>query len=325
MRGLLFSLLLVFLALPFGPLPLIAFTAIASALVFLDSKDRRVFLSIAIASLSLLFLPLGLLAILPLLLFSREEPFMQFVALIAAIALGFILFPIIYLFLEAPPWEAPSGMYDALITSIVAATLATLLGLLFSLPLGYLLARRDFPGKSLVESIVDVPIVIPHTVAGIILLLVFGTSGILGAPLEQIGLRFYYALPGIVIAMLFVSIPFLINQVKEGVAKVDERYELVAMSLGASRTRAFFSVVLPQIRGNVVSGSINAWARAMSEFGAVIMIAFYPMIAPTYIYFLFANYGLKAALPATSFLLAVTLAIFVVLRIISGRMKNAGD
>jgi molybdate/tungstate transport system permease protein len=207
----------------------------------------------------------------------------------------------------------------------VAATSATLIGIFLALPLSYILARREFPGKGFVEGAVDLPIVIPHTVAGIVLLLVFGSSGIIGAPLEDIGIRFYYALPGIILAMLFVSVPFMINQLREGIEKVDERYELVAMSLGASRTRAFLTVTLPLIKRNILAGSINSWARAMSEFGAVIMIAFYPMIAPTYIYFLFTNYGLNAALPATSFILLVTLLIFIVLRAIFGRYRDAGN
>lgn len=325
MRYLFLSIFLTIIALPFGPLPLMIAVSIASGLQFAESRDYRVLSSLIFGLLSFLYLPLGILALIPMLLFSREEPFMQVVVFLAAVALGFIAFPVVYLFVMAPPWNSPTGMYDALLTSMVASTVATLVGVALSLPLGYVLARRDFPGKEVVEGIVDLPIVIPHTVAGIILLLVFGTSGIIGEPLEEIGIRFYYALPGIVIAMLFVSIPFLINQVREGVEKVDERYEFVAMSLGASRTRAFFTVVLPQIRRNLLAGAINAWARAMSEFGAVIMIAFYPMIAPTYIYYLFTNFGLKATLPATSFLLAITLAMFIALRAVSGRFTNAGD
>jgi len=253
----------------------------------------------------------------------EKDNFYRVFYTLASLFVVFIIFPILNLLLYASPDALyDSSLLNAILVSFVAATSATLISIVFSLPLGYILARKDFWGKGFIESVIDLPIVIPHTVAGIILLLVFGSSGIWGAPLEEIGIRFYYAMPGIIVAMLFVSAPFLINQVREGVAKVDERYEYTAMSLGAGRFRAFWDVVLPQIKGNVLSGAVNTWARAVSEFGAVMMIAFYPMIAPTYIYFLYTNFGLKAALPATAFLLLLTLAIFTVMRYISRRMGN---
>ena len=325
MKFLLVYSVTVLVAIPFGAIPGILAGILVSMFAYCETKNLLVLTSIALSFLGVIYLPLAALSLIPIYLYSGDEKFVQFTTLISAIAVSFILFPVIYLFIRAPPWGFPEGMITTLFTSIIAATAATLIGLFLAIPLGYLLARKDFPGKEAMSGIIDIPIVIPHTVAGIILLLVFGTSGIIGAPLESIGLKFYYAMPGIIIAMLFVSIPFLINQVREGIEKVDERYELVAMNLGASRVRAFFTVLLPLIKRSVLSGSINAWARAMSEFGAVIMIAFYPMIAPTYIYFLFTNYGLNATLPATSFLLMVTLLIFVILRSAFGRVKYAGD
>jgi len=323
MKFLLFYSLIILLSIPFGFVPTMIAVVFTSIFAFIESKSSYVFLSLAIAAFGIIWIPLSVLALVPIFLFSKEEPFVKIATIIAAVAVGFILFPVVYLFVSAPPWGFPSQLYITLLTSIIAATLATIIGLFFALPLGYILARKSFAGREFVDGVIDIPIVIPHTVAGIVLLLVFGTSGIIGAPLESIGLQFYYAMPGIILAMLFVSIPFLINQIREGISKVDERYELVAMTLGATRTKAFFTVVIPLIKRNILSGSINAWARAMSEFGAVIMIAFYPMIAPTYIYFLFTNYGLNATLPATSFILLVTLLIFVSLRVLFGRVKNA--
>ncbi|NPA74905.1 MAG: ABC transporter permease [Euryarchaeota archaeon] len=325
MRVLLLYTILLLLILPFGAVPFIITSIILFLAAYLESRDKKFLVGPLVALISFLWLPLAVVAVLTMIYLSDEEPFIKATTLIASLTVVFILFPIVYLFVSAPPWGFPSQLYLTLITSIVAATSATLIGIFLALPLSYILARKNFPGKGFVEGAVDLPIVIPHTVAGIVLLIVFGSAGIIGAPLEKIGVRFYYALPGIILAMLFVSIPFLINQLREGIEKVDERYELVAMSLGASRTRAFFTVVLPQIKRNILAGSINSWARAMSEFGAVIMIAFYPMIAPTYIYFLFTNYGLNAALPATSFILLVTLTIFITLRVLFGRVKNAGN
>ncbi len=318
-------LFLLLLSLPFGWFPFIVVATFEGLYLSAKLKDWK-FLTIPISSSLYLLHPLlGLGSIALLILLDDDEMFIRVASFLASLLLIFIIFPVIYLFLTAPPTYVDSSLLNAIITSVVAATISTLIGILLSLPLGYILARKDFIGKGAVEGIIDLPVVIPHTVAGIILLLIFGSSGIIGAPLEKLGLRFYYALPGIIIAMLFVSVPFLINQIREGIEKIDERYELVAMSLGASRLHAFFRIVLPLIRRNILAGSINSWARAMSEFGAVIMIAFYPMIAPTYIYFLYENYGLKASLPATSFLLLIILIIFITLRTIIGRTKNAGN
>ncbi len=317
-------LILLLVSLPFGFIPFLIIAIIEGAYLFVK-KGKIAYFSIPITAFLYIFHPLlGIISVVLLAILDDDEPFVRISAIIGSMLVVFILFPIIYLFWVAPP-NVNGDLIAAIITSIVAATAATLVGIAFAIPLGYVLARRNFGGKEIVEGIIDLPIVIPHTVSGIILLLIFGSAGIIGSSLEKIGLRFYYSLPGIIVAMLFVSVPFLINQIREGIEKIDERYELVAMSLGASRTYAFFTVLLPLIKRNIFAGAINSWARAMSEFGAVIMIAFYPMIAPTYIYFLYENYGLKASLPATSFLLIVVLLIFITLRVILGRFKNAGN
>lgn len=325
MKNLLIYSLFLLLAFPFGAWPFISASLLVFFHYFYLSRDKRAFVFLISSIFSLLYLPLAIISIFILIFVADDEPFIKVSVFLSALILIFILFPIVYLFVIAPPTSISGPLISVIVTSIVAATISTLIGIFFSLPLGYIMARKDFAGKGFIEGLIDVPIVIPHTVAGILILLIFGSSGIIGAPLESIGIKFYYVLPGIIVAMLFVSIPFLINQVRNGIEKVDERYEYVAMNLGASRTRAFFDVVLPQIKKNILSGSINSWARAMSEFGAVIMIAFYPMVAPTYIYYLFSNFGLKASLPATSFLLVVTLSIFVILRVISGRYSDVRD
>jgi molybdate/tungstate transport system permease protein len=301
--------------------------AIATFLIImLKHRNKKYLIFLGLSFIALINPILGIFAIIAILLLMEEDNFYRITYILGSLFIVFIIFPMLNLLL----YFSPQSIYDkslinAIIVSLVAATTSTLISIIFALPLGYILARKNFAGKSIIESIIDLPIVIPHTVAGIILLLVFGSTGIWGAPLSTIGIKFYYALPGIIVAMLFVSAPFLINQVKEGIKKIDERYEYTAMSLGATRFKTFKDIILPQIRGNILSGSVNSWARALSEFGAVMMIAFYPMVAPTYIYFLYTNYGLKRALPATAFLLLITLAIFIGLKIFGERMKNARD
>lgn len=200
--------------------------------------------------------------------------------------------------------------------SLYAGFLATLFALLLGIPTGYILARHEFPGKRLVESIIDVPVVVPHTVAGIALLTVFGSQGLIGRPLEGY-IQFRDALPGIVVAMLFVSLPFLTNSAREGFKSVDPRLENAARSLGAPLWKTFFLVTLPLSARYLLVGSVMTWARAISEFGAVVMIAYYPMIGPTLIYDRFLSYGLSASRPIAVLLILITLSIFLVIRIFS--------
>lgn len=206
------------------------------------------------------------------------------------------------------------AVWQAIFLSSYTAFLATLIASIFGTPLAYLLARHDFKGKAIVEGAIDLPVVIPHTVAGIALLLVFGAHGLIG---EFSPIRFVDAVPGIVIAMLFVSIPFFINHAKEGFQSIDPKLENVARSLGANHLQAFFKVTLPLAYTSLLAGAIMCWARAISEFGAVIVIAYYPMIAPTLIYERFISSGLRASSPVAAILVMFSLFVFVLVRLLS--------
>lgn len=237
----------------------------------------------------------------------------------------FILLPIAELFNAALP-DINKAISDpeavrSITISISAAFVATLIGLLLGIPLSYVLARKDFPGKSFVEGIIDLPMVVPHTVAGIALLVVFGRNGTIGKPLQKAGIRFMDAFPGIVVAMLFVSIPFIVNQIREGFENIDPRLEKVAMSLGADRKSSFFTVSLPLIKRNILSGAVMAWARSISEFGAVVIIAYFPRTAPVYIYDVFTQKGLQASRPIAALLLLICLSVFIGLRTLTRRMR----
>ena len=206
---------------------------------------------------------------------------------------------------------------SSIILSMSAALYAVLLSLLLGIPLAYVLARRDFAGKGLIEAVIDIPVVVPHTVAGIALLMVLGRGTILGSTIN-----FVDAMPGIVAAMMFVSAPFIVNSLREGFEAVDPRMEFVARSLGASGFGAFRTVTLPLSVRSIFMGAVMGWARAISEFGAVVIIAYYPMIAPTYIYAAFNSGGLAASRPVASLLLLICIGVFVALRLVSGRWKR---
>jgi len=248
---------------------------------------------------------------------------------LGALLIIFILEPIVALLVSEDistlsEIAGDKNVMAAIWLSIAMAFLATLISLLLGLPLGYLLARRNFTGRAIIQGIVDVPVVIPHTVAGIALLTVFGANGVIGAPLNEIGVKFVDAWPGIVVAMMFVSAPFVINSARDGFAAVDPRLEYTARSLGATRTQAFSRVALRLSLKPIITGAIMSWARAISEFGAVIILVYFPMIAPTLIYDRFTSFGLADSRPIAVLLVLVCLVVFIVLRSIpeSNSIKN---
>ncbi|MFO8101394.1 MAG: ABC transporter permease [Dehalococcoidia bacterium] len=199
--------------------------------------------------------------------------------------------------------------------TIYTALIATVVGLLLGVPLAYILARYNFPGKKFIEGIIDVPIVVPHSAAGIALLFVFGRRFFMGEAFEPLGIKFVGAEPGIVIAMMFVSVPFLIDSAKDGFRGVDPRLEKVARTLGASPWRTFFTISLPLAWRSILSGSVMMWARGMSEFGAVLILCYHPMVAPILTWERFNSYGLDYSRPVAVLTVLIALAIFVTLRV----------
>jgi molybdate/tungstate transport system permease protein len=234
----------------------------------------------------------------------------------------FLLAPLLKMLLSSPATGLREALGDsevrrAIALSLTCAFWATLIGAVLGVPLAYLLARRSFPGKHFIEALVDVPIVIPHPVAGIALLLVFGRHYFGGEFFSRLGLAFVGDVPGIVIAMLFVSCSFLINAARDGFRHVDPRLENVARTLGYGPLRAFFFVTVPLSWRNLLSGAILMWARAISEFGAIVILTYNPKVASVLIYDRFTTYGLNYALPPALALVLLSLAVFALLRGIS--------
>lgn len=205
-------------------------------------------------------------------------------------------------------------MLNALWMTFLAAFVATVIALLLGVPLAYLLARRDFLGKNLVQGIIDLPLIIPHTAAGVALLMVFGRRGLLGEPFASVGVYFTQNFAGIVIAMLFVSLPLLVDTARETFALVDRRLEGVARTLGASPWSAFRRVTLPLAWRGIVAGAVMMWARGISEFGAVVILAYNPKTISLLIYERFVGFGTDAAAPVTALLLVLALIILVLVR-----------
>ncbi|NMC13841.1 MAG: ABC transporter permease [Chloroflexi bacterium] len=242
--------------------------------------------------------------------------------LLSGLILLMVLLPLVSVLLGLSPQQLSAALTDSEVLDAIgltfsAAAIATGLALIGGVPLAYLLARRDFWGKSLVEAVINLPVVVPHTAAGIALLLVFGRQGLIGKFLYPLGLTFTDNLGGIVIAMLFVSLPFLINASREAFALVDKELELAAFSDGASPWQAFWYVTLPLVWRGIASGAMMMWARGISEFGAVVILAYHPKTAPVLIFQRFEGFGLKAAQPVAALLILTVLFVFVILHWVS--------
>ncbi|MGC2124320.1 MAG: ABC transporter permease [Xanthobacteraceae bacterium] len=207
---------------------------------------------------------------------------------------------------------------DAIVLSLEGAFLSATLAALVGVPLAYGLARTRFAGKGVIAALIDLPLAVPHTVAGIALLMVFGRQGVLGEPLQTlVGLKFWGTIAGIVVARLFVSAPFTVNAARIGFEAVDPRLEKIARTLGLGPWRTFLRITLPLARRSIMTGVTLTYARSISEFGAVVILVYYPMTAPVKIYELFLRFGLDQAAGAAVLLLAVSLGLFLALRALS--------
>lgn len=249
----------------------------------------------------------------------------------SALLLAFIVLPLANLYgsqseASLARVAAMAEVRSAILLSLGASLATTACAALLGVPLAYLLARTTFPGKPVVEAIVDLPLAVPHTVVGIALLFVFGRTGIVGAPLEQwTGIKFWGTAAGIVIAMLYVSAPYAVNAARVGLESVDERLEKVARTLGAGRWAVFFRVTLPLGARGILTGLTLTFARSVSEFGAVIVLTYYPMTAPVKIYDLFLQSGLGDSSAMAAIYLAITLSLFVAARYLFRERREAGS
>ncbi|MCL5257265.1 MAG: ABC transporter permease [Chloroflexi bacterium] len=250
---------------------------------------------------------------------------------IGGIFLFLVLSPIVQLFANQTPAGLSSvaaipSVQSAIFLSLATAAITAVVAAILGTPLAYALVHSTFRGHGIIDALVDLPLAVPHTVAGIALLLVYGRTGFIGGPAESLfGLQFYNAAIGIVVALLFVSSPFMINSAKLGFASVDPRLEKVARTLGASPWRVFREVSLPLSIRSVLTGMLLTYARAISEIGAVIVLAYYPMTAPVKIYTLFLETGLPESSAMAVLLLAITLSTFMVFRYLAyGRPASGG-
>jgi molybdate transport system permease protein len=231
--------------------------------------------------------------------------------------------PLVGLLVRAPWTTLPQrltepGVLTALRLSLVTASLATVLCLLLGVPLAWLLARVQFPGRRLMRALVTVPLVLPPVVGGVALLLVLGRRGLVGSWLDAtFGITLPFTTAGVVVAEAFVAMPFLVIAVEGALRGADTRYEEAAATLGARRWTTFTHVTLPLVAPGITAGAVLCWARALGEFGATITFAGnFPgrtQTMPLAVY-LALETDLQAAIVLSLILLAVSVTILAVLR-----------
>ncbi|MGW2818553.1 ABC transporter permease [Streptomyces sp. NPDC001415] len=244
-------------------------------------------------------------------------------ALPALLAIAFLLMPLLGI-LARTSWGdigthlTGPDVTEALRLSLVVSFWALGLSLLLGVPLAWLLARVDFPGKALVRSLVLLPMVLPPTVGGVALLLGFGRRGLLGPWLEgTFGITLPFHTSGAVVAATFVAMPFLVISLEGALGGLRPRYEETAASLGASPFRVFLTVTLPMVAPGLAAGAALTWARALGEFGATITFAGNlpgtTQTLPLQVYLLLQD-SPEAATSVSLLLLAIAMAVLVALR-----------
>ncbi|MHB0961709.1 MAG: ABC transporter permease subunit [Gemmatimonadaceae bacterium] len=214
--------------------------------------------------------------------------------------------------------SSDAELRSALSLTAITATAATLLGVLGGTPLAYLLARREFRGRAVLSAVLDLPLLIPHPVAGIALLLLLGRESAVGGTMLAAGLRVVGTPLGIVAAMLFVAAPLFISGAREAFARVDPRFEAVARTLGDPPLRAFLRITLPLSRRGLIASAVVMWARAVSEFGAIVVLTYNPKVASVLSYDRFTSFGLREALPVAAVLAVLALIPLTALRTLRG-------
>ncbi len=204
--------------------------------------------------------------------------------------------------------------------SLLTSCVSTAVVVLFGAPLAYAMSRGRFRGQRVLDALIDAPILIPPLVVGIALLLLLGPDSPLGAWLKRVtGARVDGSLIGIVLAQIFVSSPFLVRSAMIGFDAVDPRLERVARTLGAAPWRVFFLVTLPLAARSLVRGAVLSWARAVSEFGSLLVLAYRPFTAPTLIYNRFTERGLSESSPIAVLLVLMCVWVFFLAQFVGAR------
>ncbi|MDD1727459.1 MAG: ABC transporter permease [Methanospirillum sp.] len=247
--------------------------------------------------------------------------------LVVLITILFFTLPLLSLLLRITPDEFIAAILkpevqSAIYLSLLTAAASTVVIVLIGTPLAYLNARVSYRGRDFVETLLDLPIVLPPSVAGLALLVLFGRRGLIGAYLNDVGIAIIFTTFAVVLAQVFVAGPLYIRQAKTAFAMVDQVYESASRTLGASPLITFVKVTIPLAWTGLVSGVILAFARAIGEFGATIMVAGNlpgkTQTMPLAIYGLMQS-DLTASIALSLVLISISCIILITIRLLAGR------
>ena len=203
----------------------------------------------------------------------------------------------------------------ALKLTLVTATLTSAINLVMGTMTAYVLVRYDFPGRGLLNAVADLPFAIPTLVTGVMLVVLYGPQRILGAWLEARGIQVIFATPGIVLALLLVTYPFVIRTVQPVLMELDKTQEEAAYTMGASKWTTFYSIILPEIIPAIVTGSLLCFARALGEFGSIIVVAGnipgQTLTAPVYVFGQLESSNQRGASAMSVLLLALSFTLML--------------
>ncbi len=250
---------------------------------------------------------------------------------VTLVLLLFLMLPLLAVALRVLPFRATGWLsastFDALRLSLFTATLSAALAIVIGTPIAYFLAREEFTGKTIVDALIDLPMVLPPAVAGLALLMAFGRRGLLGPVLSAAGIDLPFTTAAVVMAQTFVAAPFYVRAAKTGFASVDRGLEQMSALLGVSNLRTFFRITLPLAAPSLFGGALMTWARALGEFGATIMFAGNfqgtTQTMPLAIYIGFES-NLDSALALSFILIVVSFGILAAVRWVSPRGFTVG-
>lgn len=249
---------------------------------------------------------------------ARERsPWGAAAPLLGGLLLVLYAVPVAWLLLAQPPGAVLAALdapfvVGAARNTLVSASISTALATLFGVPLAYWLARARFRGRALVTAVVAFPLVLPPVVSGMVLVGAVGSNGLGGL----LGVRITGTLAGVVLAQTFVASPFVVLTARSAFERVDAHTEEAARTLGATEWGTFRRVTLPLAWRGILAGVTLAFARAAGEFGATLMLAYYPRTLPVQIWATFSGRGLDAAFPVAVVLLALASAALVLINLL---------
>jgi molybdate transport system permease protein len=257
---------------------------------------------------------------------SRAPWFAIALGVSIALVLAFLVLPVLAIFVKTSPARLLASLgepesTEALKLSLETTAVAIAIIVIVGTPAAFLLATRSFPGKAIVVTLVELPLVLPPVAAGIGLLAALGPHGFLGGALGDAHIQLVFQTAGVVVALVFVASPFYLRQAQSAFASVDRSYLDASRTLGAGQAQTFVRVAIPMARSGLMAGLALAWGRALGEFGATLMFAGsiqgITQTVPLAIYDRFAT-GFPSALALSAILVIVSASLLLSVKLLSG-------